>query len=540
MVDSLGLHSRDGLPCTHPLPHRRMPRHPILLLSVVTLALGCENQTRQGTSAERNLQQDLDTAAAHFAHFLASETNRSSLNRAMQRSERNTHALDLAAYVNDLRADPELPQASSLTRIVDILREYSDLHFDLVMPTSWDRTRWVNTSDIVVTAESRQYLDDGVSDLEQEDFLALRIRDVYSVAFRTDSSHFLFLPTDPLPYPILAIRRSTGERTQRDFIDSIPRNTIATRAEEYGLRDEELATFLDDRSSWPGAEPLFSLVDCTLDAATRSAGKDVDGDGLLDACELTIAKMFRPRLQMHIDEEHSDHRTFWQVRRPTLGEVLEEQDPVRRRYKNELWIFYGLAYYYDPGRYKLTWHHGDSEFIVVSAAPVNGEESDSVWTLTRLCFASHWGEDNEFHRCYDADDAELQFVDDKKGGRPLVWVAYNKHGTYPNASVCNNKKLVGPVKERCGDTDSNVFDVVISQRYYLGEYRPSWMWVTDPDSKYREGIERPWHSAPFCGWYIRRRYCADTYLRALKAWGFVADTVSGFEAPRVRVVGESS
>ena len=490
------------------------------LITAVLLAVS----SSQGTQ----LSAQDDRIAPALARVLASQANRTALVDIMKSSSRRSHAVDLPAFIRSL---------SDTTASADrnlLLDEPSTDSLELVLPVSWDRVTWEATDDIVVTSETSPAM--AASDLSVDQFLNIPMRDVYSVGHQTDSSQILFLPTERLPYPLLVIRRTTNPDDEAAAIERIiptTRSTVSTFEEEYSLTGSGTSGDRRARASWNGVKKLFTLGDCITEQ-NQPQGDSLDHDGILDICEYKIARAFRPRLMMDKDERHAGRQTYWEVRRPQMGDELTTQEAPRRD-GQELWLFYALGYYYDGGRYGLSWHQGDSEFVIASVAPV-GAVTDSLWALNRICFAAHWDAQGEFHECYDADDSTVQYYDGR-GGRPRVWVAYNKHGSYPNAMTCRSHVLFRilwfSINERCegrptedGGERYVEADVVIRDSMQLGQYDSLTAWSIDEQLKYRTGTERLWSREAFCGWHRDRRPCAGNYWRPLKAWGFVPDAAT--------------
>ena len=331
---------------------------PSLAMSLV-LACGEPSDDRLAAFRDTQAKAQTDLLASTLARALASEANRTTLVDRMKYSSRQSHAIDLTTYVS---------------RTVDDL--------ELALPTSWDRVTWEATDDIVVTSVIPHSQTPSM-DFSLDGFLSLTIGDVYSVGYRTNGSEILFLPTDRLQYPLLVIRKEATIPVEVGTVRRAivrDRATVSTTEEEYNLTDRGTFRDGDDRASWDGAKTLSTLRDCATEQSTPqgdSVDNDVDDDGLLDSCEYQIAKAFRPRLMLDKDERYADRQTYWEVRRPDVGEELTQQGADRLR-AQELWLFYALGYYYDGGRYGFSWHDGDSEFVVASVAPVGTEAGFTV------------------------------------------------------------------------------------------------------------------------------------------------------------------
>ena len=493
------------------------PGLPALIVPLIALS-GCNLFSDDPRAAFRDLglQRSYDSVAQAVARVLASPGNRAILVDSMKSSLRETHAIDLMEYLRSL--PDEIPARSeALDRL---LQEPIVRDLELALPVSRDRVTWEATDDIVVTSETPMPADTSAELSTDDSILNLRLSDFYSVGYKTDDSQLLFLPTDPIPFPLLLVRRKTSDN--RAFVDSSDmddRSTVSTIAEEYLVGVDVPMGSRADQQFRNRARTLFPPHDCF-----NRGGEDIDADGLSDACEYEIAHAFRPVLLLDKDEDNADRQTYWEVR--IADGELTEQD-AERRPVSQLWLFYALGYYYDGGRWGLTWHHGDTEFIVMSVAPVGEAPGDSLWAMTKICYAAHWDARGEFHKCYFADDEVVQY-DDTREGRPMVWVAYNKHGNYPNERTCRDKRLFLWVKELCRGSFKKE-NVEVLEHRQLGRYYPSTPTSIEEERKYRTGVERLWSADKFCGWHRYRSMCAGNYLRALRAWQFAPDPATRWE-----------
>ena len=400
------------------------------LVTVIITSGGCtakipEAQSRNEEERISERQEDWHLIAKALARYLSSEEDRDNLASQMRTSGRPAHSLNLDDYLASAREGERAGESvARMQEVEEIERLAGNLDLELVVPISWDRMQWQPMLDIVVSVDpwheeamQADTLEDGPLGYE------VSIRDVYSVGFGTDGSEFLFLPTERLPYPLLLVRPDSyvgrGSRN-REWMNVVAehRGTISSRAEEYGLSGSRTSAAHNGRA-------IRTLQECTGDFP---ASVDVDQDRLLDACEYEIAREFRPKLVFDEKEKEQNvnRNTFWEVRRADSTDLVEQDPPrTRREVENELWVMYALGYHYDGGRYWLTWHQGDSEFVILSVGPRSGEESDSMWTVTRICFAAHWGVKNEFHRCYNGNDPEVSYWEEtlrpnRRAGRPFL------------------------------------------------------------------------------------------------------------------------
>ena len=227
---------------------------------------------------------------------------------------------------------------------------------------------------------------------------------------------------------------------------------------------------------------------------------DVDGDQLDDACEVALARAFRPLMHFSQGETWQARESYWRVTmRPGLV--------VR--------IYYLLGYHYDPGA-KCFWdfklvcmsHWGDSEFVVLE---VYFDDDTSHWKVLRGYLSAHWNNDNSQSRWYG--HASLRY-DDEQRGAPVVYVAYRKHANYATAEICTE------TTDSCPGPGFREPFLVQSERN-VGE--PGASMVTEPvriSNPSYYGTEYFWSDVRFCGWHQAaidggRANCAASYYKAL-------------------------
>ena len=283
---------------------------------------------------------------------------------------------------------------------------------------------------------------------------------------------------------------------------------------------------------------------------------DADKDSISDECEYQVARTFAPVLRFRRDDRNSERDTYWEVRRTSeqLDTRCESYNETRETRGVQLWVFYALGYHRDGGRIGATWHHGDSEYVIVSVVQVGGQR----WRLAGVCM-SHHGK-----RAHYWADGETLVYDN--AGRLAISVSYRKNANYVNRH-CRHGNLPQPVTDLrslgkralhsliyvvtlrflWGDLCA-VFpkeeDVEVLREGKLGPYNVRTGWCArapsrDPDWcitdnsritgfwKNRTGLERLWSPQRFCGWYWNRQVpnCAPSYLGSLELFGFTADPV---------------
>lgn len=144
---------------------------------------------------------------------------------------------------------------------------------------------------------------------------------------------------------------------------------------------------------------------------------DRDRDGIDDDCEFELAEQFQPRLALHWDDGDVTREPYFSV--------------ARGLYTNQIRIFYLLAYHRDLGSYfGITHHDGDNEFIIITVADAGG----GLWRLQSAILSAHydkWPFDGT--RSWGYWQIEYPYTHQ---GRPLVYVAKNKHANFTSVERC--------------------------------------------------------------------------------------------------------
>jgi hypothetical protein len=172
---------------------------------------------------------------------------------------------------------------------------------------------------------------------------------------------------------------------------------------------------------------------------------DLDGDGLSQHCEYSIARSFAPMLHYGTGESCPGGEPYWAAKRFPSGIVR---------------IAYMMAYYRDCGYNADAWaseHTGDSEFIMVQ---VKFNESTQHWEFDQMWLSAHYeatlaGQDVDYSSWVSA--ANTIFYD-RYLAFPKVWAAEDKHANYRSVDVCRN---VGAFfwQDECGSTNIIRFPV---------------------------------------------------------------------------------
>lgn len=224
------------------------------------------------------------------------------------------------------------------------------------------------------------------------------------------------------------------------------------------VRDALLAVSLWCRAPAvaPAPEPTAAAVACA-----RTVTNDADEDGLSDACELTIARAFAPRLAVDASD------CLWRPGEERLGGgYLFVVQPVG----DGIRIVYILAYYRDCGwSGARCWfrgkgcgsHAGDSEFIALDLRP-----SAAGWVPAGVFLSAHCGGASAAAcRWYrGAALAHFRWGAGEAVG-PEVWVARNKHAHYASRAACEAGNWR---QERCAAAPVRVPYPLANARQNLG------------------------------------------------------------------------
>jgi hypothetical protein len=175
---------------------------------------------------------------------------------------------------------------------------------------------------------------------------------------------------------------------------------------------------------------------------------DVDGDGLSDQCELFLATRFAPELRA----DTADCSWIGSTRM-LAGGYFHVVHPLNAS-GDSVRVAYLPAYFNDCG-----WrgfqrairlgrgnaHAGDSEIIVVDVRRVADSWETTGVFLSAHCFGRSDG------RCRWFRDRELEQFEWTPGprGAPRVWIARDKHASYPSRGACESGHWS---QEHCGKT----------------------------------------------------------------------------------------
>ncbi|HEY0969379.1 MAG TPA: hypothetical protein VGE02_00210 [Gemmatimonadales bacterium] len=258
--------------------------------------------------------------------------------------------------------------------------------------------------------------------------------------------------------------------------------------------------------------PSVTTYLCTGTTIPLTPSSDSDGDGVADYCEEQLAWAFRPLLNMSLYDDAPTRETYWVAMR-NQSRWIGDRGLIK--------IFYALGYHKDTGDPSLGLyaHEGDSEFIVLTVH----EAENARWVLDDATLSAHYGSDVNATGTYWAGDLEFRF---EYRGRPLVWVAQDKHANYRSKAVCNASPQWWAPTDTC-EYEYRASDVELYPWSNLGQ-----SWAPRPaaggctSSHYpglyggRPGIECFWSNWNFFAGWSGKESSATAYHYLFTAFGF--------------------
>lgn len=326
------------------------------------------------------------------------------------------HAIQVSSYLRGERGGLLL---EAMSRVIGTTpgRLRSQLARDeglaIVVPRAEDRLSWAGSSDILV--------------LDASTAAAARATGA-SLGFAPGGDPITFSGPKAAVTAHIVIGRSSvrfgpDAEAARANARKRDRRTISTPEEEFRLQGEECTPemiYCPDPDDSPNPivggidlGPGYGWFDCYGSSGVPGDG---DGDGLKDECERAIAEAFAPQLHLQWMDFAPSREPYWAV---------APLDPSWYKVR----IFYALAYHRDAGGL-LTGHYGDSEFVIVDAKYASGK-----WVFTQMFLSAHWGHWFNSSGWYSHTEVEYESTG---RGRPIVWVALDKHANYESRSHCNS------------------------------------------------------------------------------------------------------
>jgi hypothetical protein len=256
----------------------------------------------------------------------------------------------------------------------------------------------------------------------------------------------------------------------------------------------------------PDAPGYFIGLDYNMDQCRQS--NDFDADGFDDNCEYRIARRFAPLMATNPSDDVSREPYWVATYVPSLP--FGSSDGLKIMYLFSYHMDWG-----DPETGGYGSHSGDSEFVILY---VEFDESTEHWLLTGAFYAAH--HENYALNLWDTYKPASGFeMPDKVNGYPRVWVANDKHASYPHKRACNNGGALN-----ADDCNSNVDDerIEVSHLRNIGSAdNPFTNCVASENPISYPGTECFWSASySFCGWDLDRTNCSSPYADHLKEFGF--------------------
>lgn len=492
---------------------------PLLVIALALISslqtLGCDEPVLPPSTP----RDDFDEVARAIAHALESRDLRDTLIANMAKSTYPNHVLLFSELGDTSSWSPAIVTSieghlGTNVDALDRLPANDTVITILVVTSALDRATWDGNADVLVLTLSDTIL--------REESLPNR-------GFYTDGT----VMTAPLAFveyelPVLTVRAVPASFLDPDTTEAIGRVDMRPDGRTISSFEEEFWFPLSaDRSSTATPDTLpstKSFRDCTENVPDTL---DLDGDLLDDECEFELARTFAPHMifdsaDLVFDSSVpprrlGDHEVFWEARRPLQNEELIMPFAVTEGdLKDEVWIFFAVAYYRDGGTGSDFWdnfggpHPGDSEFIVMSVTYSDSSDSEG-WVFSRYCLSAHWGKwPVDSSKCYKSSTGRV----------PPVWVARWKHANYATQAKCESGAAG---VDQCA---SPRLDTVVVATF-PGEDVYRWK-IGVRDTAYRHynsdstAFERLWNRQNFCGWLglSDRSECAGSYDKRLRFFRF--------------------
>lgn len=264
----------------------------------------------------------------------------------------------------------------------------------------------------------------------------------------------------------------------------------------------------------PPPPPPGTYVPYTRYCFFPAPALDDDQDGLDDFCEYNLASALAPELLISQADGDPSRETYWAAEGSLADGVI--------------WIFYAFAYHRDAGHWGG--HDGDSEFVIVWAAHSGTE---GYWKRCAVYTVSHF--QSSIERVSLAVNPPCQLAeaalpypfgiyigtypefDLLRPLAPRVWVAEDKHGSYPTEDACEEDFFGLPaVDDNCDFAYADDTEVLESAN--LGQNTHRFVDCV-PSRQGAPKIECLWSDVVFKGWLsddppLEGPTGYGTYLRA--------------------------
>ncbi|HEX2093409.1 MAG TPA: hypothetical protein VHG28_13470 [Longimicrobiaceae bacterium] len=385
--------------------------------------------TPQASQSTAGFEAEYQLLARGLALSLESPQIRKQFLEDLRDSPFSKHSLHFKSYVRGERGAALLAALSRSLRVSR--REVSELiqrlpESELIMPVALHRARWSGGDTIVVVGASVP--------LGSVDRLAAALP-----GFRPNGESVSVPTHSSVPYAVLGIFPTQATfgpdpEATRLAAPRHPRQTVSTREQEFTpnyvdpcqtdpyLCNPNCRPEYGPACNYSGTSGLLLPSGFTYNTCLSTVG-DADADGIRDQCEYELAYAFRPYLAINRADDNLGREPYWSV--TYANYQLDGYGQFR--------IFYALSYYEDGGTPigNMEAHLGDSEFIIVQVGEYNGR-----WDLYGAKLSAHWGSFTDHTQ--DVGFGYLTYPDGTYRGRPLVWVAEDKHANYKSQSECES------------------------------------------------------------------------------------------------------
>lgn len=487
---------------------------------------GGSNLMGTGAGSERSIQSErMDRAARGLALALGNTEIRQQILFDLRDSPFPEHRIHLSEYLRGDRGasvKDEMAQRLGLssTRLEHSLDSLPEL--EIWVPRTYDRVTWSGDDSVVLIG--LEALDRAAANRQP-----LRGFDVAGEVHQAEL--WRGVPVQPVVmiYPVIHEFGPEPEEARRVAPTQV-RQTISLREHEFpsvaftggrdpsrpqgspleeGLRlmqedcdPEDIFIPCDpdpDPPPWGGYQLPWWLTwnDCTSPIGIV----DYDGDGFDDSCELELAQRFAPVLVTN-DDDITTREPSW-----TAAPIPSSQMVM---------IFYALSYHIDLGcavsgcgGFGVTWHYGDSEWIVVVVEPKTAGSSE--WRVVEASLSAHW--DTALDTSATVPRWNLNWAD-AYGGRPLIWVSKWKHANYKSHSSCSDKP-----HDNCSGNSPEPYPVWAGPDRQLGLSWGNTLLNCVESIGFHPGEECYWVEQKFRGWNADSP-AAGSYRKALNFWQY--------------------
>lgn len=253
--------------------------------------------------------------------------------------------------------------------------------------------------------------------------------------------------------------------------------------------------------------PGYKLPGLTMNACRTVgvSGIDADWDQLDDECEWQIASAFAPSLRFSSGEDLDSRESYWMAHAKYACTSAYTGDTIHYTCVEWRWVIrvaYLLGYHDDVE------HIGDSEFLIVDIAYVEGADS---WRSSRMFTSAHYGTGGDLSG-WSYHNQVLEYPGIFMT-YPRSWVSIGKHANYPTKDGCNTNTPF--YYDNCY-TNGWSERVSVRRQDNIGELENQLILVVSSRSGF-PGDECFWCYGYFDGWYSSSDDITPSYRYALEA-----------------------